>query len=398
MVIEKKILIVGAGFGQIPAIKSALELGLETIVIDKNPDAIGMRMVEKSYAIDIIDENAILELVKRENIEGIMTMQTDLPIPTIGFLNDKLNLNGVSYQTAIDCSYKNRTRQRLKAQKVAQPKFEIVSSKEAALEAAKKIGFPLIVKSVDSSGSRGITKVLQESGIPSAYDHALNNSRQTIVLIEECILGIEMGAQTFSQGGKCLKVLFHNDKLATGPFMVPTGHSFPSAIDKRQLRQAEKVMKDCVEALGIEEGPANIDFILDEKDGVPKIIEVGARIGATCLPELVRYHSGIDWVKETILNSLGLDINLSRTKNIPVAAEILEATKDGVLKGYKVSKTVTQHPNLLEFEITAKIGDTVSVLRKGTDRIGKIVVKADSFESAELLAAELKANITFEID
>ena len=394
----KTLLIVGAGFGQVPAIKKAKELGLDTIVIDKNPNAIGMAMVKKSFPVDIIDEEAVLSLAKKHNIDGVMTMQTDLPIPTIGLLNDTLKLKGVSYQCALDCSHKTQTRIKLKEKQIPQPDFEIVTTYDQAIKAASKIGYPIIVKAVDSSGSRGVTKVKTESAVRDAFDEALKYSRQKNILVEDFIDGIEIGAQAFSVNGECVKVLIHNDTLAPGEFMVPTGHSFPTFIEGEQLEYALKSIKDCVEALNINEGPSNIDLIFDKKDGKAKIIEVGARIGATCLPELVEHFSGIDWVKATILNALGEEVDLTEKQFVPTAAEILEAPKDGVLQDIIVPEFVSNHKNLLEIEITVEKGEEVSILRKGTDRIGKIIVKGDTYTEAETLALELKSKIVFKIE
>ncbi|WP_159018811.1 ATP-grasp domain-containing protein [Algibacter sp. L3A6] len=394
----KTLLIVGAGFGQVPAIEKAIELGLNVIVIDKNPNAIGMAMVDKSFPVDIIDEKAVLKLAKAHKVDGVMTMQTDLPIPTIGLVNDKLNLTGVSYQCAIDCSHKTQTRLKLKEKGVAQPVFEIVTNHDAAKVAAEKIGFPVIVKAVDSSGSRGVTKVENSQKVAQAFDEALKYSRQKNVLVEEFIDGVEIGAQAFSINGECVKVLLHNDTLAPGEFMVPTGHSFPTFIEGEQLIYAEKTIKECVEALEINNGPSNIDLIFDKKDGKAKIIEVGARIGATCLPELVKYYTGIDWVEATILNALGEDVVLNETQQIPTAAEILEAKEDGILKEIIIPDAVKNHKDVLEIEVTESIGEQVSILRKGTDRIGKIIVKGASYQEAEALALNLKSKILFKIE
>jgi biotin carboxylase len=394
----KTLLILGAGFGQVPAIQKAIELGLNVLVVDKNPNAIGMMMVKKSFPIDIIDEIAVLNLAKENNIDGIMTMQTDLPIPVIGLINDKLKLTGVSYQGALNCSNKTQTRLKLKEKGIKQPVFEIVKSYNEAKIAAKKIGYPVIVKSADSSGSRGVTKVDRYENIPRAFKEAINNSRQKYVLVEEYIDGIEFGAQAFSVNGECLKVLLHNDKLASGKFMVPVRHSFPTFINGDQLLNTEKTIKECIKALEINNGPSNIDMIFDKRDGQAKIIEVGARIGATCLPELVEYFSGIDWVKTSILNALGHEVDLKQTLNFPVAAEILEANQDGVLREIIIPDEVKNHKNLIEIEITKKIGDKVSKLRKGTDRIGKIIVKEDSYKKAEKLVSSLKCKVIFKIE
>lgn len=395
---NKTLLIVGAGFGQVPAIKKAIELGLDVIVIDKNPNAIGMNMVEKSFPIDIIDENSVLKLAEEHNIDGIMTMQTDLPIPTIGIVNDKLNLNGISYECALNCSHKTRTRIKLLEKGVEQPKFKIISDLNSAKTAALEIELPVIVKAVDSSGSRGVTKVNNLNKIEEAYNEALKYSRQKYVLVEEFIDGVEIGAQAFSINGVCEKVLVHNDTLAEGEFMVPTGHSFPSFLEKDKLEYAKQTIKNCVEALSIDEGPSNIDLIFDKKDGKAKIIEVGARIGATCLPELVKYYTGIDWVEATILNSLALPVNIDTVKKTATAAIIIDSPKDGILLDVIIPDTVKNHENLLEIEVTAKIGEKISILRKGTDRIGKIIVTSNTFKEAERLALELKSQIIFEIE
>ncbi len=391
-------MIVGAGFGQIPAIEKALEMGLEVITVDRDPNAVGMKLATHAYPIDIIDEKGVLDVAIKHNINGIMTMQTDLPIPTIGFVNDALKLTGVSRHCAVSCSNKVNTRIALQKKGIAQPSFRIVKNKNEALNAAKELGFPTIIKSVDSSGSRGVSKVIDESQVAEAFLEALKYTRVEDVLVEEFIDGIEIGAQSFSENGECKKVLIHNDTLSEGEFMVPTGHSFPTFLNNSQREYAEKTVRESVTALGIDNGPANIDLIFDKKDGKAKIIEIGARIGATCLPELVFYYSGIDWVKATILNALGEETSLFQQQETPVAAEILEAQKDGILKGIVIPQEVKDNPNLIELEVSVTIGDEISILRKGTDRIGKIVVKGENYQEAEELARRLKNNIQFIVE
>src|SRR5690606_26783341 len=106
-----------------------------------------------------------------------------------------------------------------------------------------------------------------------------------------------------------------------------------------------------------------VDLILDKKTNRVKIIEIGARIGATCLPELVFYHTGIDWVANTILNAIGEEVDLTVKHEKPVAALIIESPNDGVYDGFEF-KDAELRKNVLEFEITANKGDEVNILRK----------------------------------
>lgn len=394
---NRTILIVGAGFGQLPAIETAKKNGITTVVVDKNPDAVGAAVADFFYAIDIIDREAVLEIGRKHHISGIMTMQSDLPVPTIGYVNDMLGLTGVTTNVANICSNKNETRDALKKNAAAQPAFEITRTLQEASDAVCRIGFPCVIKASDSSGSRGITRIDQISDLVGAFTEALLYSRNKIIIVEEFIDGLEFGAQTFSVNGKCECVLLHNDTMSEPPYMIPVGHSFPFVmLTDDETKQAIDDVRNAVEAVGITDGPANIDLILDSKSKRVKVIEIGARIGATCLPELIYYHSGIDWVKQTILNCMGEEVDLKMKYNKPVAAIILEAPKDGSLINYIVPEYMQRRA--LEVEVTVKEGDPVNILRKGTDRIGKILAYGDSVQEAEMLVKQMREKVIFNVE
>jgi len=393
----KTILIVGAGFGQLPAITEAKKMGLETICIDRDPDAPGMSIADVSYAVDIIDEEGALEIAKKHKVSGLMTLQSDLPVPTVGYINDHLNLSGVSYEVANACSNKIEARNRLRDKKCSQPEYEVAENEVEAVSAADTIGYPCVVKAPDSSGSRGVVKVNENNGVKPAFEEAMRYTRGKQLLVEEYIAGLEFGAQTFSVNGICELVLLHNDTLSEPPFMIPIGHSMPFRfLSDKEREEAVYDIKKAVEALGIKDGPANVDLILDENTNRVKIIEIGARIGATCLPELVTYHTGINWIRESINSCISEEVDLTVQSNMPVAAIILEAPKEGVYKGYDLKD---HHKNdiLLELEVTARRGDNVSLLRKGTDRIGKVLATGSDVLEAENNAKYIRDQIKIDV-
>ena len=281
----KKILIVGAGFGQVPAIRKAKQMGMETICIDRDPDAPGMAIADVSYAVDIIDKDGALEIAIKHDVSGVMTLQSDLPVPTVGYINDKLGLQGVSYKVANACSNKIEARNLLQDKNCSQPAYKIVSNGKEAETAADQIGYPCVIKSPDSSGSRGVVKVHKKDEVIEAFNEAERFTRGELILVEAYVAGLEFGAQTFSVDGSCELVLLHNDTLSEPPYMIPIGHSMPFRfLSDQEREQAVSDIKKAVEALGIKNGPANVDLILDQKTNRVKIIEIGARSGATCLP------------------------------------------------------------------------------------------------------------------
>lgn len=391
---KRTILIVGGGYGQLPAIRVARELGWRSVVVDRSGAAPGMMLADEAHEIDIVDAASVVALARKLGVDGVMTMQSDIGVPTVGAVVDGLGLPGVGELVGRRCSNKIETRRCLAAAGVPQPDFRVVQTIESAERAACELGFPCVIKAPASSGSRGVVKVSDQSEMPAAFAEAMRYAPGGELLVEAFVCGTEFGAQSFSVEGRCRLVLPHNDTLSDPPYMVPTGHSFPVNLEVGARMRLEAAVARCVEALGIWSGPANIDLIVHES-GEVRIIEVGARIGATCLPELVHCFTGIDWVKETLRAAVGEVPDLKVLRGQPCAAAILYSKADGSLVEINVLGGTLSHPNVVEIEVTAAVGDVVSRLRKGTDRIGRVLVKAGSAREAEAVVSEICEQIHF---
>ena len=392
----KNILIIGGGFGQLPAILASKSMGLFVHVVDGNINAPGMKLADIAHAIDILNVNDVVAIARQYRIDGTLTLQSDIGVPTVGAIVDALGLPGNGLQTANRCSDKIQTRLLFTECNIPQPKFAIVKTVAEVAKAALEIGYPCVIKAPDSSGSRGVTKISNLNQIEAAFNIALQYTRGTEILVEEFISGIEIGAQAFSIDGNCVLALVHDDDVSLPPYMIPIGHAYPSSLSPTNLAAATEQVKQAVNVLGIRTGPSNVDLIIDN-DGQSKIIEIGARIGATCLPELVYQHTGIDWVKQAILASLGETLNLTVNKKQPCAAYIIEADQDGIFFGFDLPAEMRNNPDILEWEITPAVGDTVSRFRKGTDRIGKVVTQGASQQEATDLAKRFQASLKFDI-
>lgn len=389
-------MIIGGGFGQLPAIKASKHLGLFIHVVDGKENAPGMIMGNKAHVVDIIKIKDIVELAKRYSIDGVLTLQSDVGVPAVGAVVDALGLSGNGIEVSNRCSNKILMRKRFDLFGVPQPKFFEAKSVDQAIKVATKIGFPCVIKAPDSSGSRGVTKVNFDTDVKEAFNAAKQHTFSGEVIVEEFISGIEVGAQAFSINGECVITLVHEDILSPPPYMIPIGHAFPSSLDVHKLAKVSNIIKCAVNALGIKDGPSNVDLIVDDS-GNPKIIEIGARVGATCLPELLHYHTGIDWVLQSINASMGNLLDLTLKEERPCAAFIIEVKEDGILKGFQLPAEMRDHPDVLEWEITASIGDKVSRLRKGTDRIGKVITTGRTKNHAINLAKQFRDSIIFDI-
>jgi biotin carboxylase len=324
-------------------------------------------------------------------------MQSDIGVPTVAAVNQVCGGAGVTPDVALACSNKIVMRETLAAAGVCQPTFAVVRDVQEAVEAAHRIGYPCMVKAPDSSGSRGVIKVRCAGDVEAALVEARSWSRDDRLLVESCIEGHELGAQSFHIHGVCQLVLVHNDTMATGPYPVPTGHSFPVILSQQQIHLVQEQCARAGEALGIRHGPVNLDLMIDASGSV-HILEVGARIGATCLPELVYHHTGIDWIEAGVLAAVGDSPLLSIQKEKVVAARILESPVDGLLKAYEANDALLKRPELIEWEVVAPVGSRVSRLRKGPDRIGKVLATGSDVDHAVAFVEEFAASLRLDVE
>ena len=139
----KSFMVIGAGFGQLPAIRTARSMGLRVVALDRNPDALGMREADVPLVVDVTDHEGAIRAARTHGVAGVMTMQSDLPVPTVGAVVDALGLPGVGLAVGARCSNKIEARQRFAEAGVPQPPFGIAGDPETAARVAAEVGFPV---------------------------------------------------------------------------------------------------------------------------------------------------------------------------------------------------------------------------------------------------------------
>ena len=296
----KKIMILGAGVYQVPLIKKAKELGLYTIVVSIPGNYPGFALADKVIYENTVDSDAILRIAREEQIDGVCTTGTDVAVITVGKVCDALGLRGVSAQGAVIACDKVLMKKAYQEHGVqtAQCRYVPIDTPETALrELCAELGYPVIFKAIDSSGSRGITKVDGPDGIAKAVGAVKAVTRHEEYLVEVYLTGAEFGAQAFVQDGKLEFVLPHGDYVFKGDTGVPIGHYAPYDLPDMEREIYEQTEK-AIRAMKLDNCAINADFMLC--DGKAYVLEIGARGGATCLVELVSLYYGYDYYEKML--------------------------------------------------------------------------------------------------
>ncbi len=376
----KKIMILGAGIYQVPLIKQAKKMGLHTIVVSYPGNYPGFKYADEIENIDIRDQDKVLAAAKKHNINGICTSGSDVGVKSIGFVNDILGLNGVSYASAQLASNKYYMKKAFQKNNVKTPKGYKVSNIDEAINAFYELGKDTIFKTVDSSGNRGIFHIKDPVMIEKAFQDSLFYSKCSYILVEEFLAGTEIGAEAFIQNGKITFILPHNKIIIEKNSPIPIGQWVPIESNVKLIMEIEHQVNKAINALNINNSAVNTDIIL-HNDGA-YIVEIGARAGGgACLPESVSLYYGFNHYENIIKTALSEIIDFKFKSPTPNACQMLISNKKGKIK--KIDYSKVNDPDLVYLSFDYKEGEIVPEFTNKTDRIGHIIVKGKSAEEAK---------------
>ncbi len=386
-----KVMILGAGIYQVPLIKAAKKRGFEVVVTSIPGNYPGFKLADSIQYADTTDEQAVLSIAKEEKVQGICTAGTDVALKSLGKVVDVLGLTGISYEAAVASSDKLVMKQRFENAGVLTARYRVAASLEDCYSIFEELNQPVVFKVLDSSGSRGVITVNEQSEIPEVYDEIMATTKADKFIIEEFITGLEFGIQAFIQSGKLLFALPHGDVLHRDKKTVPVGHYVPF---EKEIANLESILLEAIKALGMDNCAINADLILCNDQVY--FLELAARAGATCLPELVSWHYGIDYYDLILASAMEVSHDYNFREKNAAAAEIITSPSTGTYKGYQPFDT--PFDDVIDFSMDYAPGEKVKKFEVGPDRIGQVVVKGKSLEDAIKNLNHFKKELKLSID
>lgn len=384
MFIMKKLLMLGGSLYQTYAIKAAVELGYYVITCDYLPDNPGHKFAHEYYNVSTTDKNAVLELARSLKIDGIVAYASDPAAPTAAYVAEKLGLPTSPYKSVEILSKKHLFREYLTLHGFNVPKAKSFRTFEEAEKEIDDFKLPVMVKPVDSSGSKGINKLTDKSQLKAFVEDALSYSRDKIFLIEEFIVkkGPQISGDAFSVDGKlvfhCLGNEFYSKKVDKD--FAPLGECWPTVMPAEVISQLTDDLQSLISLLGMKSTAYNVEAIYG-KDGKVYILELGARSGGSLIPQVTKYATGVDMVPFVIKAAAGDDC--SALKMQPVKGfwsnYMVHSNATGKYDGIEFDNDFKER-NFVDYVTDTKTGDDVHKYRDAQDCIGELILKYDSVE------------------
>ncbi|WP_110558654.1 carbamoyl-phosphate synthase large subunit [Helicobacter cinaedi] len=270
------------------AVKTLKSLGYRVVLINSNPATI---MTDPDFAdrtyIEPITEEIIADIIKRESVDAILpTMGGQTALNVAMSMYEKGMLEGIEFLGAKPSAIKKgEDRQAFKEAmlKIGMdlPKSRYAYTEEEALEAAKEIGFPLIIRAsfTLAGGGSGVAYNIDE--FKAVAKNGLETSPINEILIEESLLGwkeyeMEVIRDKFDN---CIIVCSIEN---LDPMGVHTGDSITIApaltlTDKEYQRMRDASFK-ILREIGVDTGGSNVQFAINPKNGRMTVIEMNPRV------------------------------------------------------------------------------------------------------------------------
>lgn len=402
----KKLLMLGGSLYQTFAIKEAKRLGYYVITADYFPSNPGHKYADEYHNVSTTDKEAVLKLAKELEVDGVVAYASDPAAPSAAYVCEKMGLPTSPYKSVEILSNKDLFRQFLQENGFNCPKAMGFTRYEDVLNHIDEFTLPVMVKPVDSSGSKGINKMTDKSQLKAFVEDALHYSRGKRFLIEEFIVkkGHQISGDAFSVDGKlvfhCLGNEFYDPNCDKD--FAPLGECWPFQMDHKYIEDLEDQLQRAMSLLNMKSNAYNVEAIVGEDDKV-YLLELGARSGGSLIPQVTEYATGVNMVTWVIQAAAGDPIDLS----------VLEGRKEMPIKGYwsnymvhsdKTGKfqTISFDPefeknHLVDFVNDLKVGDEVHRFRDAQDCIGEFILKYENMNQMFEVIKNIESYINVEV-
>ena len=309
---KRTILIVSAGIEAVPGIRVAREMGLHVVASDLNPDAPGFALADDRLIASTYDADATLLAARDYHrrvrpIDAVTCIASDVPL-TVARVAEALGLPGISVESASLAQDKLAMKKRLSSDGVAIPWFRPVENEAELLRLVAERGAPLVLKPVDSRGSRGVLRLTEGVDLGWAFALSRSHSPTGRVMVEEFLEGPQVSTESLVVDGIAHTPGFADrnyEHLARyAPYVIENGGQLPSELPPKTQAKVRSLVQAAARSLGIVNGVVKGDIVVT--GGEPFVVEVAARLsgGFLCTHE-IPLNTGVEFVRHALRLSLG---------------------------------------------------------------------------------------------
>ncbi len=367
----KTLLIFGGGFLQQSIIDQCRKLGVTSVVIDPFDGAPGKETADHFEVIGGQDFEGTFEAIEKYNVDGIITSATDKPLIMMARIAQEFNLPFYSVRTAVNCTDKFRMKEVFLAN-------GIPCAEGYLIETVKDVqSYPLIIKPIDNSGSRGVYFCSNKNEAEAFIDAAFKHTKSTHLLAESFLEGKEYSIESLHYKDRA-EVIQITEKITTAfPTNVEIGHMAPAAISDEEKAAINVVIQSIHKAFEFNFCAAHTELKIN--NGKITVIETSPRLGGDFISsDMAPLSTGINMEGQLIGMSLGYPMQIPTPKSQYSGAFFFQFEEGKRIKKLPKLAPLDALRTLKKIAITASKNETITSVHSSLDRYGYFVLQAES--------------------
>jgi len=398
----KKLLVIGAGIGQVPIIELAKKRGLHVTAVSMKGNYPGLQLIDEHFESDIYDADSIVDFARESKIDAVISDQNDLMMPTVSYVAEKLGIPGNTYSQALAYSNKNVFRDNCKKLNIPAPEH-IAIVDDNIPNNFLSVPLPWIVKPEDSQSSIGVTKINTLDEYSLAVNLALSKSKNNRAIVEEFFIGHEVVCQGFIYSGKFHLLGFADRRYFTLPnIMIPSQTIFPSIIPSHLLDKIVDYESKMARYINPSFGIVHAEYLINLQTEEIKVVESALRGGGVYISShLIPLSTGID-VNNLLLDcALGEKVDVYKilnNKKNRAAAYVCFYLPEGKIVSVNGEDELKSFPYVKKLDLIDIVpGNTTDkILHKGM-RKGPILIDANTRSELEMRIKKVQETLNIQV-
>ncbi|WP_407446442.1 ATP-grasp domain-containing protein [Fibrobacter sp.] len=398
----KKLMLLGGLRYLLPVIEEAHKLGVYVITADYLPDNIAHKYSDEYCNVSIIDKEAVLKAALELKIDGILSHAVDPGVVSAAYVAEQMGLPfQCSYEAACILQDKSKFRAFLAEHGFNCPKAKGYNNSEEAIKDIDYFNWPVIVKPVDSAGSKGVTKVENKADLRDAIETALQSSLSKHFVIEDFLdkVGAQSSADIFTIDGKLVYPTYSDqlfDPDAANPY-TPAIEIWPASMEQKFQDNLTEQLQKLFTLLNVKSGIYNVESRVCS-DGKAYIMEVSPRGGGNRIAELQDMATGQSLIRNEIRKALGMPLDdITAPKYDGVWCNyILHSNKPGTFVSVDINPDF-EKKYVRDIGLIVKPGDKIVPFTGANNSLGTLFLQFKNREDVENILSQIDRYISIQL-
>lgn len=396
-----RLMILGSMYEFVPLVTIARQRGYYTVVCDGYADGPAKQYADKAYNVDIRNVDDVVEICRKENVDGIIASFSDILFEYLVKIAHKAGLKTYcTPENSLWLRSKEKMRQMFRELDIPCPQYRILE-KGYTDDNIAGMKFPLVMKPVDGYGSRGVFVVQNKDELRNKFDET---SRFSIgsdsIMTEEYNDGYEFNMMNWVVDGEVHTLSFADREKSVeiqGDIPHITRLVYPSRMTDVVYKDAKSIVQKVADYVGIQNGPLCMQFFYRPGQGIQACECAGRIFGYE--HELLTYSSGFsieDLLLDYVYDEASMKKNVkAHSVHLPkISCGLYFHGHEGVVAGIEAAQEeiVKMHP--LEYRIYYKNGDVISHAVGAMPYVIQVDLAAESYEELDEKCIQLISKLS----